>query len=50
MPPLAPEEGVGFFLARARAVDPGFDGSDAVAAICRRLDSCRSRSSSPPPG
>ena len=38
VPPLAPDEGVDFFLARARAVDPAFRADDAVAAICRRLD------------
>jgi predicted ATPase len=38
VPPLAQEEGVGFFLARARAVDPSFEADDAVAEICRRLD------------
>jgi predicted ATPase len=36
--PLVHEEGVGFFLARARAVDAGFDVDDAVSDICRRLD------------
>jgi predicted ATPase/class 3 adenylate cyclase len=35
---LAPEEGVDFFLARARAVKPDFGGDDAVAEICQRLD------------
>jgi predicted ATPase/class 3 adenylate cyclase len=38
VPPLAHEEGVGFFLARARAVQPDFKASDAVSEICRRLD------------
>ena len=38
VPPLVHEEGVGFFLARARAVKPDFDAEDAVAEICRRLD------------
>ena len=38
VPPLAHEEGVGFFLARARAVEPGFEADDAVSEICRRLD------------
>jgi len=38
VPPLAPEEGVGFFLARARAVKPDFRPDAAVAEICRRLD------------
>jgi predicted ATPase/class 3 adenylate cyclase len=38
VPSLAPEEGVDFFAARARAVKPDFGGDDAVAEICRRLD------------
>jgi predicted ATPase/class 3 adenylate cyclase len=38
VPPLVHEEGVGFFLARARAVRPDFESEDAVAEICRRLD------------
>jgi predicted ATPase len=38
VPPLVHEEGVTFFLARARAVDPGFQRNDAVSEICRRLD------------
>jgi predicted ATPase len=38
VPSLAPEEGVDFFVARARAVKPDFGGDDAVAEICRRLD------------
>jgi predicted ATPase len=36
--PLAHEEGVGFFLARARAVKPEFAPDDAVSKICARLD------------
>ena len=32
VPAFAPEEGARFFLARARAVDPSFEDSDAVAA------------------
>jgi tetratricopeptide (TPR) repeat protein len=36
--PFVPEEGVGFFFARARARDPAFVGDGAVAEICRRLD------------
>ena len=39
VPPFAPEEGVGFFLARARAVKPDFTPEDSVAEICRRVDS-----------
>ena len=38
VPPLAHEEGVGFFLARARAVEPDFQADEAVPEICRRLD------------
>ena len=38
VPPLVHQEGVGFFLAKARAVDPGFQADDAVSEICRRLD------------
>jgi predicted ATPase/class 3 adenylate cyclase len=38
VPPLVHEEGVGFFLARARAVRPDFAPDDAVSAICTRLD------------
>ena len=38
VPPLVHEEGVGFFLARARAIDAGFQADDAVSEICRRLD------------
>jgi predicted ATPase/class 3 adenylate cyclase len=38
VPPLQPEEGVGFFLARARTVKPDFEDADAVPEICRRLD------------
>jgi predicted ATPase len=38
VPPLVHEEGVGFFLARARAIEAGFEADDAVSEICRRLD------------
>jgi predicted ATPase len=38
VPPLAHEEGVGFFLARARAVAPDFEPDESVSEICRRLD------------
>jgi len=38
VPPLVHEEGVGFFLARARAVKPDFGADDTVSEICRRLD------------
>jgi predicted ATPase/class 3 adenylate cyclase len=36
--PLVHEEGVDFFLARARAVKPDFEADEAVSEICRRLD------------
>lgn len=38
VPPLVPEEGVRFFLARARAAKPDFAADEAVPEICRRLD------------
>jgi predicted ATPase/class 3 adenylate cyclase len=38
VPPFAHEEGVSFFLARARAVKPDFQESESVSEICRRLD------------
>jgi predicted ATPase len=38
VPPLVHEEGVGFFLARARAVAPEFEPDESVSDICRRLD------------
>ena len=38
MPPLAEEDGEAFFIARARAVDPSFTESEAVAELCLRLD------------
>ena len=38
VPPFVHEEGVGFFLSRARAVEPTFQVDDAVPEICRRLD------------
>jgi predicted ATPase/class 3 adenylate cyclase len=38
VPPLVHEEGVGFFLARARALKPDFEVDDNVSEICRRLD------------
>ena len=38
VPPLAHDEGVGFFVARARAVAPDFEADESVAEICRRLD------------
>jgi tetratricopeptide (TPR) repeat protein len=36
--PLVHEEGVGFFLARARAINPDFQVDGAVSEVCRRLD------------
>ncbi|HEX6761986.1 MAG TPA: adenylate/guanylate cyclase domain-containing protein [Gaiellaceae bacterium] len=38
VPPFVHQEGVGFFMARARAVDPSFDPHPAVGEICARLD------------
>lgn len=39
VPPLLPEEGIDFFLARARAVEPGLEADETeTAEICRRLD------------
>ena len=38
VPPLVHEEGVGFFLARARAVRPDFAPDEVVSEICARLD------------
>ncbi len=38
VPPLVHEESVGFFLARARAINPDFEVDDTVSEICRRLD------------
>ncbi len=38
VPPFVHEEGVGFFLARARAVRHDFQPDAAVHEICRRLD------------
>jgi predicted ATPase/class 3 adenylate cyclase len=38
VPPFAHQEGVGFFLARARAVDPSFVSHPTVGEICARLD------------
>jgi predicted ATPase len=38
VPPFVSEEAVDFFCARARVVRPDFQPSEAVAAICRRLD------------
>ena len=38
VPPLARQDSVDFFAARARAVKPHFGDDEAVAEICRRLD------------
>ena len=38
VPPFVPDEAAEFFTARARSVKPAFEPSDAVAAICSRLD------------
>ena len=38
VPPLRHEEGVGFFVTRARAVEPDFELDEAVTEICRGLD------------
>ena len=38
VPPFVHEDGVRFFVARARAVDPAFHADGAVSEICRRLD------------
>ena len=38
VPPLAPDEAVQLFTARARAARPDFQPDEHVAAICRRLD------------
>jgi predicted ATPase/class 3 adenylate cyclase/Tfp pilus assembly protein PilF len=36
--PLVHKEGVGFFVARARAMLPDFEADESVSEICRRLD------------
>jgi predicted ATPase len=38
VPPLVEQESVGFFLARARVVRPGFEPDEHVLPICRRVD------------
>jgi predicted ATPase len=38
VPPLAQPDAQELFLARARAIDPGFEETAAVAELCRRLD------------
>jgi predicted ATPase len=38
VPPLAHEESIDFFLARARAARPDFESDESVSEICLRLD------------
>ena len=38
VPPLAESDGMALFVARARAIDPSFTHSEAVAELCLRLD------------
>jgi predicted ATPase/class 3 adenylate cyclase len=38
VPPLEPEDGAELFLARARALEPGFAESAAVPELCARLE------------
>jgi predicted ATPase/class 3 adenylate cyclase len=38
VPPFVEQEGVGFFLGRARAIRPDFEPDEHVLEICRRLD------------
>ena len=38
VPPMAPSDGAELFLTRAHAVDPALQPSEAVDAICARLD------------
>jgi predicted ATPase/class 3 adenylate cyclase len=38
VPPLVREESIGFFLARARALQPDVSADESIAEICRRLD------------
>jgi predicted ATPase/class 3 adenylate cyclase len=38
VPPLDPEDGTDFFLARAHAVEPGFAATPAVPELCARLE------------
>jgi hypothetical protein len=49
VPPLAESDGEALFVARARAVDPSFAPSEAVAEHACASTSSRSRSSSPRP-
>ena len=36
--PLAPGDGVRLFVARARALDPSFDGDGVISELCERLE------------
>jgi predicted ATPase len=38
VPPLEPQEGTEFFLARARAANPAFESTEAVPNLCARLE------------
>jgi len=38
VPPFEEADGISFFYARARAVEPGFEADEAIPEICRRLD------------
>ena len=38
VPTLTEEEGIELFVARARALDPGFEADGSVAEVCARLD------------
>jgi len=38
VPPLARQEGIGFFVARARAAAPDFEPDESVPEICSRVD------------
>jgi len=38
VPTLLESDGVDLFIARARALEPGFDGNGAISELCSRLD------------
>jgi predicted ATPase/class 3 adenylate cyclase len=38
VPQLIPQEGIDLFIARAAAIDPGFEADGAVDELCSRLD------------
>ena len=38
VPPLAPDDGVQLFAARARALDPSFVGDGVISELCERLE------------